>query len=129
MITLDQHQLKKMGRHLVNRCSFYGENEKTVKHILIGCSKARDLWSFLFALFSIVWVLPCTVREMLIGWQGSLVRKKHKKIWMAAPLCLFWIVWRERNRTIFDDETPSVQRMKSFFCLFSLVLRKAGYRF
>ena len=101
-MTLDQ--LKKWESHLANRCSLCGENEK-----------ARDLESLLFALFSITWILPCLVRETLLGWQGSSVRKKHEKIWMQHPSCLFWIVWRERNRTIIDDEMPFVQRMKSSF--------------
>ena len=41
--------------------------------------------------------------------------KKHKKIWLAAPLCLFWILWRERNRMAFENEAPSVHKMKSNF--------------
>ena len=36
---------------------------------------------------------------------------------MAAPLCLFWTLWRERNRAIFEDATPSAHRMKvNFLC-------------
>ena len=36
---------------------------------------------------------------------------------MAAPLYLFWIVWQVRNRTAFEDATPSAQRMKvAYLC-------------
>ena len=38
---------------------------------------------------------------------------------MAAPLCIFWTLWLERNRVVFENEVPSAHRMKSFF-LFSL---------
>ena len=38
---------------------------------------------------------------------------------MAAPLCLFWTLWLERNRVTFENEVPSAHRMKSFF-LFTL---------
>ena len=38
---------------------------------------------------------------------------------MAAPLCIFWMLWLERNRVVFENEPPSAHRMKSFF-LFSL---------
>ena len=43
--------------------------------------------------------------------------KKRKKVWRAAPLCLFWTVWRERNRVAFDIEVFSALRLKgSFIC-------------
>ena len=42
--------------------------------------------------------------------------KKRKKIWMAAPLCLFWTLWRPRNRLVFENEVvTSAQRIKSNF--------------
>ena len=34
---------------------------------------------------------------------------------MAAPLCLFWTLWQEKNRMDFEDETPSAHRMKTTF--------------
>ena len=34
---------------------------------------------------------------------------------MAASLCLFWNLWKERNRVTFEDEAPSAHRMKSTF--------------
>lgn len=30
----------------------------------------------------------------------------------AAPLCLFWVVWRERNRRAFNNKEISVHRIK-----------------
>ena len=34
---------------------------------------------------------------------------------MATPLCLFWSIWRERNKIAFDDERCSVHRLKTSF--------------
>ena len=34
---------------------------------------------------------------------------------MAAPLCLFWTLWNERNMTAFENKTPSIHRLKSPF--------------
>ena len=64
-------------------------------------------------------MFPSTVRQALLAWQSARVGKKRKKIWLAAPLCLFWTVWNERNRAAFDNEIPSAIRMKSSF-LFTL---------
>ena len=41
--------------------------------------------------------------------------KKRKKNWLAAPLCLFWNLWRARNRLVFENEVSSAQRIKANF--------------
>ena len=64
-------------------------------------------------------MFPSTVCQALLAWQGARVGKKRKKIWLAAPLCLFWTVWNERNMAAFDNVIPSAIRMKSSF-LFTL---------
>ena len=43
--------------------------------------------------------------------------KKRRKVWKAAPLCLFWAVWKEGNKIAFDNEGFSIYRLKnSFVC-------------
>ncbi|RVW89870.1 putative ribonuclease H protein [Vitis vinifera] len=81
------------------------------------CSKARGLWELLFALFGVTWVLPSSVRDTLSGWCGFKLGKKRRKVWNAAPLCIFWAVWKEKNRIAFDNEELSIHRLKnSFVC-------------
>ena len=46
-------------------------------------------------------------------------RRVWKRVWLAAPLCLFWTLWKERNRVAFENEARSAHRMKSAF-LFTL---------
>ncbi|RVW93513.1 putative ribonuclease H protein [Vitis vinifera] len=108
VLTLDQ--LKKRGRILANRCFLCCEEEESIDHILIHCTRARVLWELLFALFGVTWVLPFSVRDTLIGWRGFNLGKKRRKVWKAAPLCLFWAVWKERNRIAFDNEEFSIHR-------------------
>ena len=37
----------------------------------------------------------------------------------GAPMCLFWTVWKERNRIAFENEEFLIRRMKySFVCNF-----------
>ena len=33
----------------------------------------------------------------------------------GSPLCIFWTIWWERNRLVFEDVNISVNRMKSTF--------------
>ncbi|RVW49024.1 hypothetical protein CK203_080960 [Vitis vinifera] len=88
---LTQDQLKRRGWNLANRCPLCCDEEETINHILIHCSKAKVLWDLLFSLFGVNWVLPFSVRDTLLGWHAPLKDKKHSKVWRAAPLCLFWM--------------------------------------
>ena len=118
---LTQDQLKRRGWILANKCFLCYAEEETINHILVHCPKARVLWDLVFSLFGVNWVLPFMVRDTFSGWSAFFVDKKRGKTWWATPLCLFWMVWKERNRMVFDNEVLSIQRMKnSFVCnLFS----------
>ena len=56
ILTLDH--LKRRGRALANRCFLCEEEEVTVEHLLVHCSKARLLWELLFAIVGVNWVFP-----------------------------------------------------------------------
>ena len=56
----------------------------------------------MFTLFGVNWVLPLSARDTLLGWFVSFVGKKRRKAWLAAPLCLFRTIWKERIRIAFD---------------------------
>ena len=71
----------------------------------------------MFALFGVAWVISFSVRDTLLGWRGFYLGKKRRKVWKAAPLCIFWAVWKERNMITFDNEELSMHRLKnSFVC-------------
>ena len=112
---LTQNQLKRRGWILANRCSLCCAEEEMINHILLHCSKAKVLWDLVFSLFGVNWVLPSAVSDTLLSWCVSFKDKKHRKIWWATTLCLFWMVRKERNRIAFDNEVLLIQRMKNFF--------------
>ena len=68
--------------------------------------------------FWVSWVLPSSIRSTLLGWDGSFVGKKRKEVWRTGPLCIFWTVWKTRNRIAFEDDVFSIQRLKSSFVCF-----------
>ncbi|RVX21330.1 hypothetical protein CK203_002101 [Vitis vinifera] len=81
----------------LQRCFLCCAEEETINNILVHCPKARVMWDLVFSLFGVTWVLPLTIRDTLLGWFASFVDKKRGKTWQAAPLYLFWTVWKERN--------------------------------
>ena len=61
------------------------------------------------------WVLSSLVGDTLLGWHDSFVGKRWKTVWLAAPLCLFWTIWKKRNRRAFEVEEQSIQGLKQAF--------------
>ena len=113
VLTLDQ--LKRRGMEFANRCFMCEEEEETIDHLLIHCNFAKSLWDLLLSIVGISWVFPHSVLNNLLAWQGTAVGKKRKKIWLAAPVCLFWNIWCARNRLVFQNEVPNAQRTKATF--------------
>ena len=56
-----------------------------------------------------------SVKETLLGCRDSFVGKKRKVVWQVGPLCLFWVIWKARNRIAFEDSVLSIQRLKASF--------------
>ena len=52
---------------------------------------------------------------VLLSWNVVPVGKKRKKAWKVTPLCIFWSIWRERNRRAFEDKECLDQSFKSYF--------------
>ena len=99
---------------LANRC-FLCHIQEPIDHILLHCDKVRILWLLLFSLFGISQMLPSSVKETLLGWRDYFVKRKRKKVWGVASLCLFWTIQKEGNRRYFDNKEFSNQWLKTLF--------------
>ncbi|KAK9995838.1 hypothetical protein SO802_020524 [Lithocarpus litseifolius] len=81
-------------------CKGCGES---VDHLLLHCPIAWELWSLVFCLFGVQWVMPYSVLELFEAWQGKFARHRHIDIWRLVPHCLIWCIWRERNARSFEE--------------------------
>ena len=113
VLTLDRLQIREL--QLPNCCFLRGCEEENVNHILIHCIVVRALWDIVLGLVDVKWVFPKTVKEVLTSWKGPFVGKKRKKVWKSIPLCIFWTVWKERNRLAFRGGVLNIQKLKNFF--------------
>ena len=98
-----------------NRCYMCKEEEEMGIHILLHCLTAHILWQLIFALFGVHWVMHSSVRGLLLNWGGFPIGRKREKAWKVALLCLFWSIWRERNRRAFENCEYSDHSLKSSF--------------
>ena len=82
VLTLDY--LKRRGRVLAIRCFLCEEEEESIDHLLVHCSKAKVLWDLLLGLVNVSWVFPKPTRETLLSWHKTFVGKRRKKAWMTV---------------------------------------------
>ncbi|RVW40405.1 hypothetical protein CK203_090049 [Vitis vinifera] len=78
MIGIELDQLQRRRYFLENRCFFCLSEVETVDHLFLHCAKTRVLWNLLFSLFGVSWILSCSVKETLLGWNGLFVDKVVK---------------------------------------------------
>jgi hypothetical protein len=88
--------LMRRGYIMAERCCMCCCDGETVDHLLLHCTLAHVLWSFVFTAFGIHWVTPRRVVDLLLGWRNWF-GKHHSSIWNLVPSCLMWSVWRERG--------------------------------
>jgi hypothetical protein len=60
-------------RHIivVDWCCLCKKSGETVDHLLLHCKLGSALWSSIFGLFGLAWVIPRRVRDLFACWRGK----------------------------------------------------------
>ena len=107
--------LEQLCPQLVSRCPVRCKAEENLEHLRIHCPAVWSQWAALISISGLDWACPLRARDLLLGWNLVPIRNKARKLWKAAPLCLFWAIWKERNRVVFEDDSFSYDRLKLYF--------------
>ncbi|KAM2348663.1 hypothetical protein ACFX1X_012268 [Malus domestica] len=87
-------------------CSLCKAKEESVNHIFLHCSYSIQLWWKLLQEVKASWVIPKGCFELLsTNFQALGKRKKSKVLWGCLVSAIFWHIWLERNKRIFEDYT------------------------
>ena len=124
ILTIDN--LVKRGQSLVNRCCLCCCDGEIVDHFLFHCKFSHALWSAIFKVFEIHWVLPKTVSSLLFAWRNQF-GKHLSTIWNMVPACLMWLVWTECNTHIFEDNKRTLDLLKAPLWYFVSVAACLGF--
>jgi hypothetical protein len=96
ILTLDN--LRKMNVIVINWCYMCKRSEESIDHILLHFEVATELWSVLFQLFGVAWVMPCRVSKELVSWREQLGHRTALNMWSLVPLCFMWhVVYLKRE--------------------------------
>ena len=117
ILTIDNLQ----KRHLVvlEWCFMCKRCGESVDHLLLHCPIAFEMWSMIFCLFGVCWVMPQRLVDLLDCWSCNFRQHCNIVIWRFVPHCLMWCIWWERNSRSFEGRERSILEFKSFsFLLF-----------
>jgi hypothetical protein len=113
ILTVDN--LRRKGIIVVGWCSMCKHSDESINHLFLHCDVAQVLWSMVFSIFADTWVMPEGVLELLACWSGQQGNISAKEVWRIVPLCVMWIIWRERNGRCFEDQERSMEELKKLF--------------
>ena len=100
---LTTKQLKKKGHSLASRCPPCKKAEEDLEHLLIHCPIVWGMWAALLFFLGAGQVCPFSVKDVILGWKSFPIRKKDRKLWLTAPICLLRLIWKERNIIVFQN--------------------------
>ena len=110
ILTIDN--LVKKNLSLVNWFCLCRCEEETVDHLLLHCKFVNTLWSEVFYLFGVQWVMPKAVVSLLsTWWTWSSIHSFN--VWNMVPACFMWLTWKEHNARTFEDIERTVDLLKS----------------
>ena len=110
---------------MASKCPLCGEAKEDLNHLLIHCPSVWGLWEGLISFLGLDWVCPLSLKDLMLDWTNFPTRKRVTKLWRATPLCMFWVVWKERNCIVFNGTPFSISRLKTFFV--STLISWAGF--
>ena len=82
---LSTDNLRKRDIIVMDWFFMYKQSGENVDYLLLHCLIALEMWSMVFCLFGIHWVLPSQEKVLLASWQGSFGRHRNVAIWRLVP--------------------------------------------
>ena len=84
-------------------------------HLLLHYPVAYDLWTMVWNLFGLCWVMPQRVLDLLAAWQGTFGKHRIVAFWRAVLNCIMRCLWWEQNEGCFEGCEWSMLEIKSLF--------------
>uniref|UniRef100_A0A2N9FS98 Reverse transcriptase zinc-binding domain-containing protein n=1 Tax=Fagus sylvatica TaxID=28930 RepID=A0A2N9FS98_FAGSY len=107
ILTIDN--LRRRQICVLDWCFMCKRAGESVNHLMLHCEYAQELWSMIFCMFGISWVMPQSTYALLHCWRR---KGPAHLIWNAIPSCLMWLLWRERNQRAFEDSERHSAELK-----------------
>ena len=109
---LTHEKLQRRGFEIASWCSLCNETNDTNSHLFLHCKVTAQLWVIFLRRAHTNWTMPEHTADLLSCWVRRGESKSQKKWWNMIPSCIWWTIWRERNKGCMENTAESVQKIK-----------------
>lgn len=100
----DTKQFTEKGNEHLQQMLLMQQGGKFSSHLFVHYTVAGQLGDLFFNLFNLSFVMPFTVKDLLIVWGKSGIRKPARNLWVTVPACICWVLLTERNARCFEGK-------------------------
>ena len=104
-------KLSQKGFCFSSRCCFCKDSYETISHLLVTCQVSKQLWLAISSLFGVRANCIGDFRSLILDAISVQLSSQLKILRNATIVSTVWILWTERNNTIFNNQTVSVYNL------------------
>jgi hypothetical protein len=107
----------RLARHCLDhpdKCPLCDQEDETVRHILVSCVFAREVWVQILSLVGLQHLSPSLGEGIFQEWWRLAERRVSavmKKGFNTLVVLVAWWIWKHRNSCVFNGASPNVARI------------------
>jgi hypothetical protein len=87
--------------------------EETTDHLLDECTYATEIWDWVAMVYRQMDRVKGDIRATLRNWKEHYNENEVVNLfWGLTPRMVIWAIWKEINRRIFRNESPSFSKVE-----------------
>jgi hypothetical protein len=104
-------RLAKRGLDHLEKCPLCDQEEKDIDHLLLSCVFARDFWFSFLQQVHLQEIAPQLEVRSFMDWWRKIDEESLRSVQKGLNSLVIlgaWILWKHRNRCVFDGISPSL---------------------
>jgi hypothetical protein len=107
-------RLQRRGLPAPASCPLCSQEEpETIRHLLLGCVVAREVWTWALSRWGKLGWLPAADEDLVSWWTSRPGQGASQRDLWTSLILVFWSIWTHRNDVVFNSARPAVLAIKT----------------